>query len=119
MTTFRTAMAVAVIALMASAAPAVAENAHDWHQGGGAHGGDWHGHGGGGWHGGGDWHGGWHGGFGFYGPGVYPYGYGPYAYSDPYIAPPPVVAAPSWYCPPYNAYYPAVQSCPVPWQQVQ
>lgn len=111
MTRFRTAMAAAMIALMASAAPAIAQNAHDWHGRG-----DWHGHGGGGWHGGGDWHGGWHGGFGLYAPGPFVYD-SPYGY-EPYVAPPPAIVAPSWYCPPYNAYYPSVQSCPVPWQQV-
>jgi hypothetical protein len=84
-------------------------------------------HGGG--HGGG-FHGGFHGGFrdgfhdrfhpgfrgdvfggGFYDPFLYdPYlgGY-PYAYSAP--------PAGVWYlCPTANAYYPAVTSCPVPWQ---
>lgn len=44
-----------------------------------------------------------------------------YPFPDPYV--PPVVAGPrvanAWYfCPPSQAYYPYVPTCPVPWQVV-
>jgi hypothetical protein len=109
MTRVRTILATGALVLAMSSAPALAQ---DWHHGGAWHGGEWHGGGwrGGGWHGGAGW------GFGIYG--AVPYYPGPYAYYDPYAVPPPVVAAPSWYCPTSNAYYPAVQSCAAPWQQV-
>jgi hypothetical protein len=82
-----------------------------------AHGGSFHGGGfhGGGFHGGGFHHGGFRGGFV---GGVFlgdPY-FGTYPYPVPYAAAP---APAFWYfCPPANAYYPAVPSCPVPWQPV-
>jgi hypothetical protein len=73
---------------------------------------------GGGFHGGG-FHHGFRGGV-FLGGGFFdPYFYDPYvgAYpsSIPDAAPPPAVW---YYCPPFNAYYPTVPSCPVPWQPV-
>jgi hypothetical protein len=55
---------------------------------------------------------------------VYPY---PNPYEPPaafvptpeFDPPPPPPRANSWYfCPPRNAYYPYVSSCPVPWQRV-
>ena len=82
-----------------------------------AHGGGFQG---GGFHSGGFRGGGFHGG-GFHGRGFRggvflgdPY-FGAYPYPVPYAASAPAV----WYfCPPENAYYPAVRSCPVPWQTV-
>ena len=44
------------------------------------------------------------------------------SYAMPVYATPPVVVAPpqrvAYYCATWGQYYPAVQSCPVPWQPV-
>jgi len=107
------------IAAIATIAPAIAQH----HDGGGFHGG--------GEHRGGEWHGGerhgdrdhWRGGI-WIGPG---YGYDPYYPLYGYVPPPVYVEPPSllpprqeaWYwCPTYQQYYPNVQTCNVPWQQV-
>src|SRR5499427_5566097 len=112
-------MAAAILAC--SAVPSFAD-----HHGEG-HGGGWRG-GGGGWHGGGGgWHHGGHGGGWGVGPAIGlgvglgllwgalaagPY-YSSYDYGYDY-APPTV-----WYwCDTYQAYYPAVPQCPVPWREV-
>ena len=42
-----------------------------------------------------------------------PFAFG-WAYPPAYVAP----AQTYWFCPTYGAYYPQVQSCPVPWQPV-
>lgn len=53
------------------------------------------------------------------GPSWYFYPAPVYPYPDPYIPPYAAPGAPAWYfCPPAQAYYPYVASCPVPWQIV-
>jgi hypothetical protein len=53
------------------------------------------------------------------GPGWYFYPAPIYPYPDPYTPPYAASGAPAWYfCPPAQAYYPYVASCPVPWQIV-
>ncbi|MBV8167667.1 MAG: hypothetical protein JO021_12795 [Alphaproteobacteria bacterium] len=102
-------MLAAIVAIPLMASPA---SAHGGGHGGGSHGGGGF-HGGAGFHDHGEFHHGFHRGGGvFIGGGFYdPYFYEPYGYG--YAAPAPGVW---YYCPPANAYYPAVTSCPVPWQ---
>jgi hypothetical protein len=53
------------------------------------------------------------------GPSWYFYPRAVYPYPDPYVPPYAASGAPAWYyCPPAQAYYPYVPSCPVPWQVV-
>ncbi len=105
----RTLACVALTALVVAASPALA-NGPNWPDGA---------HGGGGWHGGG-WAGHPLGGRfyrGYGGPIIgfgYPYAVYPYAY----LAPSVVGSAVFYFCPPLNAYYPQVASCPVPWVTV-
>jgi hypothetical protein len=75
---------------------------------GGGHGGGFHGRFHGGFHDHDGFHHGFRGGL-FFDGGLYDPFFDGYAY--PY-------AAPFYFCPPYNAYYPSVGSCPVPWQVV-
>jgi hypothetical protein len=69
------------------------------------------------WSGGHWWHGTYGGRLGWWwivGPDWYWYPYEVAAIPDPYT--PPGMAQGSWYwCPAYNAYYPYVGACPVPW----
>lgn len=53
------------------------------------------------------------------GPTWYYYPQPLYPYPDPYVPPAAAPAANVWYyCPPSQAYYPYVATCPVPWQAV-
>jgi hypothetical protein len=53
------------------------------------------------------------------GPSWYFYPAPIYPFPDPYIPPYAAPGAPAWYfCPPAQAYYPYVPTCPVPWQMV-
>jgi hypothetical protein len=77
----------------------------------------------GGFHGGGFHDGGFHRGFRggvplggrFINPFFFDPYFGAYPYPVPYAAAPPVIW---YYCPPYDAYFPDVPSCPVQWQAV-
>jgi hypothetical protein len=125
----RSAIIAAALGL-ATLAPAAAQDHGRWHDGGGRewHGGDWHDrdirrfherdfdH----WRGG-RWiharHGGRFGWWWVVGPSWYFYPAPIYPYPDPYIPPYAAPGAPAWYfCPPAQAYYPYVPTCPVPWQ---
>lgn len=105
----------AITALVLSAAMALPAQAHGmggWRGGYGGHGGH-----------GGHHHGGWRG--DWVGPviGAAIVGSAIYATRTPsYVAPPVVYAPPpqnvAYYCSTWGQYYPAVQTCPVPWQPV-
>jgi len=123
------AIAIAAALTAATLSPAFAQR---WHEG---HEREWRG---------GDWHdrdihrfherdfGRWRGGrwiharhdgrFGWWwvvGPSWYFYPAPIYPFPDPYTPPFAAPGAPAWYfCPPAQAYYPYVPTCPVPWQIV-
>jgi len=124
----RAAIVAAALAITAIS-PAIAQD-RGRHEGGERewHGGDWrdrdihrfHDHDFGRWRGG-RWiharHGGRFGWWWVVGPSWYFYPARIYPYPDPYIPPYAAPGAPAWYfCPPAQAYYPYVPTCPVPWQ---
>ena len=65
------------------------------------------------------WHEGRRGWWWIVGPNWYYYPAPVYPYPDPYLPPGTAPAAGTWYfCPPAQAYYPYVATCPMPWQAV-
>jgi hypothetical protein len=123
---------VAAALIVTALSPAVAQDRGRWHEGHEREwrGGDWHDrdihrfreHDFDRWRGGRWFHARHDGRFGWWwvvGPSWYFYPAPVYPYPDPYTPPYATPAAPAWYfCPPAQAYYPYVPSCPVPWQIV-